>query len=235
MPVATATIAAAWEPPPIITGFSGTVNEEMSHVMLMWEPSGLADADFEAYRIYRREFGDTDWAVLAVITDKTAGEYEDYLAGQTLVYEYKINQFKVIAGDVPLTSEDSDIVTAGLTADAWFLMMARGDLHESIELIVTTEEHSAVVQQEVFEPLAGTRKRIVRGLALGDEGSFTCVFDNSVVRIRKEFFEALSAIPGPHILKSAFGDVWQVEFDAPAFKYTSGGHLEVTIGWVEVF
>lgn len=234
MPVATSAITAAWVPPPVITGFSGTVDEEMSHVMLMWDASGLSDADFDSYVISRREFGDTEWLAHATITSKTTSEYEDYLAGQTLVYEYKINQYKAIAGDVPLASEDSDVVTSGLTGDAWFLMMGVGDMHESIELIVTTEEHSAVIQQEVFEPLAGTRKRIVRGLQLGDEGSFTCIFDNVDARARKEFFEALSAMPGPHVLKSAFGDVWQCEFDAPAFKYTSGGHLEVTIGWVEV-
>ena len=234
MATATSTISAAWEPPPVITGFSGSVNEEMSYVMLMWDPSGLADADFESYRIYRREAGDMAWEILAVITNKAMTMYEDYLAGQTLVYEYKINQFKVIAGDVPLSSEDSDIVTTGLTADAWFLMMTHGDIHKSIELIVTSEDHSAVVQQEVFEPLAGTRKRIVRGLTLGNEGSLTAIFDNSIARQRKEFFETLSATAGPHILKSAFGDVWLVEFDAPGFKYTTGGHLEVSIGWVEI-
>ena len=91
-----------------------------------------------------------------------------------------------------------------------------------------------MVQQEVFEPLSGTRKRIVRGLTLGYEGSFTCLFDVAQSRTSKEFFQILSATPGPHVLKSAFGDVWRVEYDAPAFKYTRGGHLEVTIGWVEI-
>jgi hypothetical protein len=38
---------------------------------------------------------------------------------------------------------------------------------------------------------------------------------------------------GPWILKSPFGDVWDVTFDSPEFQWQPGGHLQVSVDWVE--
>jgi hypothetical protein len=232
MALAEQPITTGWTPPPAIVGFSGTAVEEESHILLSWTASGLSSTDFVYYIIYRREVGETEWFPIVEISSKDIVEYKDYTAGQTINYEYIIYQYKFIPGDFPLASDDSDIVTAGLSLDAWFII--DGTSMEVLELFVTDEEHSAVIQQETFEPLAGTRKRVVRGLKLGYEGSLTTLHDASVNRSVKAFFDTLSEEPGPHQLKSAFGDVWAVEFDSPSFKYKASGHIEVTIGWIEI-
>lgn len=231
MPTATTIVTAAWTPPPTLTGFSGSALETESAIQLNWDASTLSDLDFNNYRIYRREAGDELWSILIDLPNKTTEEYRDEHAGQTITYEYIITQFKVVVGDVPLESDQSEIVTAALESDAWFIVPTG---LAALELFVTEEEHSAVVQQEVFEPLASSRKRVVRGNVLGNEGSLTSQHDNSVARITKNYFETLKTFKGPHLLKSAFGDVWIVEFDAPGYKYLAGGHLEVSFGWVEI-
>lgn len=231
MATSSAVVTAAWTPPPTLTGFSGSALEEESAIQLNWDVSTLSLADFNNYRIYRRESGSTIWLVLADIPNKATDVYRDETAGQTVHYEYMITQYKVIVGDVPLESDPSEIVTAALESDSWFIVPTG---LAALELFVVEEEHSAVVQQEVFEPLASFRKRVVRGNVLGSEGSITSNFDNSVARTIKLYFEALKTIKGPHLLKSAFGDVWIVEFDAPGYKYLAGGHIEVSFGWVEI-
>jgi hypothetical protein len=231
MPTSAEVVLAAWTPPPTIIGFSGTALETESAVQLDWTVSTLSDTDFNNYRIYRRESGAELWVPLADINTKSTVQFRDEYAGQTIQYEYAITQYKVVVGDVPLESDFSEIVTIALESDAWFVK-PNGML--ALELFVVEEEHSSVVQQEVFEPLASVRKRVVRGNVLGNEGSITSQFDNAVARATKVYFEELKAIKGPHIVKSAFGDVWIVELDAPGYKYLAGGHLEVTFGWVEI-
>lgn len=234
MPTAVQAVTSAWTPPPTITGFSSTVYEEDSAIQLNWDLSSVTPSDFTGYRIYRRELGAAEYEVLVDITLQTIQQYLDETAGQSVIYEYIITQFKSVVGDVPIESEPSDTVTTSLTSDTWFAIMVIGTSYVAMELNVTNEEHSSVVQQEVFEPLSSGRKRVVRGNVLGDEGSITARFDTSVARVTKQRMETLKANKGPHILKSPFGDVWYVEFDSPGFKYLPGGHLEVTMGWVEV-
>ncbi len=234
MPVATATITSAWTPPPVITGFSGTADEAESFILLNWDASTLADVDFNHYTLYRRIVGETLWTPVMEITNKTTNMYEDNMAGQTTQYEYIITQFKGVVGDVPLESDESEIVTIALVTDAWFVVANDAGMYHALEVNVTDEDHTSVIQQEVFEPIASIRKRVVRGNVMGDEGQFTSLFDTSLVAAARLHFMLINDNKGPHILKSPFGDVWMVEFDAPSFRYRPGGHLEIKIGWVEI-
>ena len=234
MPSSLAVVTTAWVPPAFITGFSGTAEETQSYIMLNWDVSTLSAADFSHYSIYRRVMGADLWSELVQISDKNINVYKDNTAGQTIQYEYIITQFKAITGDVPLESAESDTVSIALATDAWFTIMLQSGGYEALEVNVTDEDHSSVIQQEVFEPIASLRKRVVRGNVMGDEGSFTCLFDTVDAGLARQHFSTMSENKGPHILKSPFGDVWFVEFDAPGFKYRTGGHLEIKIGWVEV-
>lgn len=234
MPTASTIVTAAWTPPNTVEGFSGTAVEESSFIRLNWSASIEADVDFVKYTIYRRVAGDELWVPLVDIANKTVVEYEDQTAGQQVEYEYAITQYKAVVGDVPLESLSSEVVTIMLETDAWFTLRLQSGVYFAIEVNVVDENHNAVIQQEIFEPLALDRKRIVRGLTLGDEGVFTALFDVSLVNEARTHFELLNQLRGPHILKSPFGDIWFVEFDAPSFRYRPGGHLEVKIGWVEI-
>lgn len=205
--------------------------DEISAIYLVWEVSTLPADEFSFYRVYRRELGETEWHPLIDIPDQADTDHYDVIAGQTIIYEYRVTQFQKIVGDVDLEADESVVVTTVLEADQWFLVP--NDLYAR-EVVVIDEEHTTVIQQEAFEPLAHNRKRILRGKKMGDEGTLTIMVDRSEARLSKIYFNTLVDLAGPHILKSPFGDVWFVEFDAPAFKYAAGGHLQVDIGWVEI-
>lgn len=231
---ATAQVTAAWTPPAAITGFSGTPVEEESHIKLNWDASTMSDSDFAYYNIYRRVMGTSAFEEIVRIRNRPTVEYIDRLAGQQVNYEYMIVQYQNIPGDVELEGVPSEIVTAILSTDTWFgIISIDGDYH-ALEFNVFEETHNDIIQQEIFEPLATNRKRIVRGNALGQEGSLQFLVDVSLVSAYTLELKQLRIHRGPHILKSPFGDVWQVEFDGPGFRYQPAGHMEVTIGWVEI-
>lgn len=234
MPTLTTIITTDWTPPAIVSGVSGTTVDVGSQITINWDISTLSDTTFSFYRIYRRVAGTDTYRVLVDITDINITEYIDVTASQTVTYEYIVTQFEIIPGDVDLESDHSDIVTALLGNDAWFIIMRDVDEIRAFELNVESEDHHTVLQQEVFEPLISGFKRVVRGGILGDEGSLVAIVDVADTSLYRLHFDRLQFNKGPHLLKSPFGDIWAVEFDAPSYKFMPAGHLEITIGWVEV-
>jgi len=236
MPTASSAISTAWTPPEPISGLSSSVIEELSHIQLNWTISELPDVDFLYYQVQRRLLGTMDWVVLRTESGKVNTEWRDATAGQGVTYQYRIQQFKNISGDVPLESEQGDVATAALESDVWFVIGNEDPYGEasSFEIPVSGESHTRPIQQEVFEPIASNRKKVARGNVLGYEGSITIRWTTDERALAKTQLEFLAVNSGPHLLKSPFGDVWRVEFDAPDYKYSGGGHLQVEIGWVEV-
>lgn len=231
---ATTGILSAWAAPDAVTGFSITANEATSEMLLAWDESTLSEADFSYYQIYRRLVGSSEWERYATVTDKAVTTYSDYFAGHGESYEYKVTVWKVVVGDVDVESGDSEIPVAILDPDAWFVIGADRDESHIFELPVYDESHTEPIQQEVFEPLGSRRKTIVRGKVLGAEGTVQVQWTDSERAVAKTQLRYLTDTAGPHILKSPFGDVWQVEFSGPGKKYTGGGHLGVTLTWIEV-
>lgn len=236
MATGTSTFSTSWTPPGDITGLSATVVEELSHIQLDWDASTLADVDFAYYAVYRRILGANAWYIIRIETSKSTVQWRDAFAGQGVGYEYKVLQWKAIAGDVPLPSGDGDILTAMLESDVWFVIGNENPYDEAhcFELPIFGETHTRPIQQEVFEPIVKSRKKVARGNTLGFEGTLDIRWLSEERDNAKWYLDFLSTNQGPHILKSPFGDTWRVEFDSPDYKYTGGGHLGVTMGWVEV-
>jgi hypothetical protein len=236
MAITTSAITTSWTPPDPLTGVSVSVIEELSHIQLDWEISTLADVDFSHYSVERRLLGEVSWTVLASLTSKTTLQYKDASAGQGIAYEYQVINYKAIPGDAPLASDDNIVVSAMLESDVWFVIGNENPEDEvnSFELPVSDENHTRPIQQEVFEPIAHARKKVARGNVLGYEGSLTLRWTTQERTEAKTQLAFLAESAGPHFLKSPFGDVWRVEFDAPDYKYSGGGNLLVEIGWVEV-
>lgn len=230
---ATKAFATAWAAPDSITGFSVSALEPTSEMLLAWDQSNLASSDFSYYLIYRRESGEA-WIKYARVTDQSTTQYSDFFAGHSVTYEYKITVWKKVVGDVDVESPDSEIPTAILDPDSWQVVGADLDPSHIFELPVYDEAHTEPIQQEVFEPLGSRRKSIVRGKVLGAEGSMQVQWTDAERAAAKNYLRYITDNAGPHILKSPFGDVWLVEFSGPARKYTGGGHLGVTLNWIEV-
>ena len=225
---------ADWTAPAAPADFSAAADPATSTVHLRWTASALDAEDFSYYAVYRREVGEDSWTPYAVITTQSTVEYDDQFAANGVLYDYKVTQFQHIPGDVDLESEEESIASAILDVDEWFVVGADGAEDHCFELPVYQEGHQKPVQQEVFEPLGSRRKKSARGNVLGNEGTLEMTFTKDERDDAKRRLEYLAETAGPHILKSPFGDVWQVEFAGPVYKYTGAGHMTVTLAWIEV-
>lgn len=230
----TTTTTSSWTAPDALTNFAAISDNATSTVLLTWDQSNLLSADFSYYQLYRREPGDTTWTKLDTVTTQTVSSYKDYFAAQGVSYDYKMTVFKKVPGDVDLESPDSDISSVVLDSDTWFVIGADRSESHSFELPVTRAPFSEPIQQEVFEPLGSKRKTIIRGQVLGAEGTLECLWDQSETTTAKTQVAYIRDNKGPHILKSPFGDVWEVEFSGPSKDYQAAGHLKVALNWTEV-
>jgi hypothetical protein len=246
----TVQVIVALDAPDPISGLSITTSKNDSYVQLDWDQGGLkTNHTFIRYQIYRRVKGDVSWYEVGEARSRTQPRYIDWTAGNSISYEYRVTQVdtKTAAG-IELESPDGDenIVPVIADADVWmFIGFDRASAH-IIELPVVDEDHNRPVQQEEFEPLGSDRKVIMRGFVLGHEGSIQCIFRNDIVPspddfqvlynetlIGRRLVDYLTRNKGPHILKSPFGDVWDVEFQGPTYKWLDSGNLQVTLTWIE--
>lgn len=227
-------VTTSWVAPSAITGFNVTDDVSNASVLATWDQSNLSPSVFDFYRIYRKEASDSTWSTLVDLANIATVSYRDYLAANNVSYDYKITQFKIVPGDVDLESADSDISSTLLDTDSWQIVGAdRADAH-IFELPVVSAPFLEPVQQEVFEPLGTSRKVVVRGKVLGAEGTLQCKWKDDEVATAKDQVDYIKSNAGPHVLKSPFGDIWEVEFGGPTKDYEGGGHMTVSLTWIEV-
>jgi hypothetical protein len=219
--------------PPRIEGLSGTVSDELSRIELDWDKSSLG-TNFVTYVIYRRLVGEDKWTMVGTAKPETNTRFDDYYAGQYTDYEYRVTVVKLVSGEPDVESPDSDIVTARLESDVWMIVGQDRAPNHIFELPVQSEDHTRPVQQEVFEPLGTNRKAVVRGFVLGHEGSMNILWREDESAEAKSKLDYIVYYPGPHTLKDPFGNVYDVTFAGPDSQYLPGGHLEVTLTWIEV-
>lgn len=248
----TVNVYVALDAPDPVTGLSVTVNEERSLVTLNWDTSTVKSGHtFVAYNVYRRLVGDEDFVFVGQSELLGQSFYKDFYAGNTLLYEYRVTMVATKTGvGIELESPDDpdgqNLVTVIMDSDVWMLVgKDRDDAHIQT-LPVSDESHQRVLQQEAFETLGSNRKVIIRGFVLGSEGSITVVWRHDLVVsetdsqvfydetvIGRRLLNYITNNKGPHILKSPFGDVWDVEFEGPEYQWMQGGNLTVQLAWTE--
>ena len=237
------------------TSPGGTVDYYMN---VSWNASSVLSTKFVQYNIYRRVYQDTEWLLVGTVNKQNKTSYDDYYCGNGINYQYKVTVIaKTGPNGVDLESGEA-VTTQGSTTpgsispvnsvaeDVWTLIPVDRNTDFMMELPVIDSSHNKVVQQESFETLGSSRKLIIRGFVLGDEGSISCVWNNTDVPspgnnqkiynetiIGRRLVEYLTRNKGPHILKSPFGDVWDVQFEAPSMQWMPGGILQTDMQWVE--
>jgi hypothetical protein len=227
------TVQLTLDAPPAIEALSATVRDDISAIVLHWEASSLGSS-FIAYVIYRRAVGDDEWTMIGTARPETNTTFTDYYAGQGVEYEYRVTVVKSLSTQPDLESPDSDIVQARFDGDVWMVIGQDRLPEHTFELFVVSESHTRPVQQEVFEPIGGTRKTSVRGFVLGWEGSLDVTWLPEEKRIAEAQIDYLLSNAGPHTLKNPFGDVYDVTFGTPDGSYQGAGVQNMTLTWIEV-
>ncbi len=250
----TVNVRVEQNPPDPVQGLSPTSTS--AGIYLDWDTATMKTTPvvhkFVAYRVYRRLRGDIEWQSVGEVRSLANSEYLDLYAGNNVQYQYRVTVVATVVGQESVQIESADDPNGGsfcestLQVDNWSIVGADRSEEHIMELPVTEESHNRVVQQETFETLGSNRKVILRGFVLGHEGSITCVWTDMLVAlpndpqrfyqesvIGRRLLDYITHNKGPHILKSPFGDVWDVEFAGPQYQWSGGGNLEVTLEWIE--
>lgn len=235
--------------PAAITGIGADASNGYS-IKIDWDQGvPKSGQTFNSYQIQRRLSGDVAWKTIGTTNKISDTSYNDYYAGNGITYQYQIIMLVSAGGTSSsvISSVEPDVpAIVTIDTDAWYFIPANRSKEYIQELNVIDESHKKVIQQESFETLGSARKLIIRGYVLGDEGSITCMWRNQQVTspsnssvtlnetiIGRRLLDYLTSNAGPHILKSPFGDVWEVQFEGPEYRWLPAGALEASMNWVE--
>ena len=230
-------------------------NQEQSYIEISWDLDASwtlsAGHTFVAWRIMRQVNNFTDWEILDNIPTQATRRYLDYYAALNTNYRYAVYAVtKKTGASLELVGGDSasggNIITAQIADPDWHFVPENRSATNNSVLVVESESHSRPIQQEVFETLGSNRKVIMRGFVLGHEGSVSTMWFNAETLAPEDsqlvmtdtfrgrrLVDYLTRNPGPHILKSPFGDVWDVQFATPQYEWLPTGNLMVELEWVE--
>lgn len=241
--------------PDPVSSIDSYADFERSTIRLEWDLDNTwtisSGHTFVSWRIRRRKKNLTTWETIADITAQGNRYYTDYYPGHGVNYQYAVYAvtrksgagLELVSGDDP---NGGNIIESQIGSDDWHLTSADRQASHSSLLVVEQEDHNRPIQQEVFETLGSSRKVIMRGFVLGHEGSLTTLWFNTETAtpedeqvivtdtfLGKRIVDYITRNPGPHILKSPFGDVWDVQFATPQYQWMPTGHLSVTLEWIE--
>lgn len=241
--------------PDPVTSIDSYADFTLSSITVYWDLDASwtlsTGHTFVGWRIKRRRKDFTSWETIDDVTAQATKSYTDYYAGHNVNYQYAVYAvtrksgagLELVSGDDPL---GGNIIEAQLASSDWhFIGEDRSPTHNSI-LVIEEESHNRPIQQEVFETLGSDRKVIMRGFVLGHEGTISTLWfnteviapeDEQLVMVDtyrgKRIVDYLTRNPGPHIVKSPFGDVWDSQFATPEYRWLPTGHLSVSLQWIE--
>ena len=222
------TFTTAFEPPPTIEGLTASA-ETAAAVILEWSPTTLAEVDFVAYQVYRSTTGQADdYELLATISDRAQATYIDYEAPIDVPLYYRLTQLSHDG-----ESEPAETTSRLDVCEFWLVTV--GAVGESFELPNVTDYASSwPLQSTEHEPLGRPYKLIETGQQLGEEGSLTCVLLPEDAPVLARLRSAVAGIDAELLLKTPYGEVFEVDLGTIERERQQGGRQRVTFRFVQV-
>lgn len=217
----------AFTPPDPPASFSATADAKRSAIELRWD--AFVGVDFLAYRVFRT-IADGERVLLATLTPASTELLVDYLApiGSSILYEVTIMQTtgaesEPAAAETALAELGWWIVRPGVDAETFRLAHVEG--YDDVEPI-DEERHAA---------LGRPRKIVVQGERYGKEGTLRL----RVAPADRDVIEKLRLVGDlAHapvlLLKSPFGEIYQVAIGNLGRARGGAGHQVITVPYVEV-
>jgi hypothetical protein len=168
-------VSTSWTPPASRTLSAIYLSEfaKRGFVWVTFDPTS-ADTDFQGFVIYRRQYGDSQWTVVATSTKLTdIVGIQDYLIGSGVTYEYAMTQVVNRFGDiVESTIVEASKITVTPRADGYWLLDTVVPA-DSIPLYsVTDDTFTEEYEMETFHVI-GRGQHVDYGDRLGFNGSMT--------------------------------------------------------------
>lgn len=189
--------------------------------------SANVDANFFAWRVYRRVVGTTTWILLFQTGNVGTRLYKDYLAASNSNYEYAVVQVSYQFS--AYTESVYPVLTAfGILQKYMLLCPSNETLNMSFEG-VEADAFGLEIEQATTKYI-GFGRRSETGTSYGHKGSLTARFrDNYVTgitaRAQRLSFEGLQATRAVIYLKKPFGDTYKVALMTGNVSLTAGSGL----------
>lgn len=207
-----------WVEPALAGGQTAVAYDDFK-VRVSWT-NASQDADFVAYRVYRRYMKVSDssldvdnsastWYLLYETSQMLSSyTFDDYLAPLNKSVDYVVVQLADRFGSL-IESNITSVHTVTLTGERYFFVPAVpvGAIASFEASGVTGDEFTRDVEQETIHVI-GRGRQVQIGDDLGYSGTLTIKLRNpSTARRDREFFELISSTYNKVYIKSPFGDV----------------------------
>lgn len=234
----TVAFTADWAEPaaPVFT-VDATGYETVGFVAVEWTDDEM-DADFLAWRVYRRRLLGA-WVLLhETDVDQATYEHHDWLAGSGTTYEYAVVQVAA-RFDAPSESAYDPTEATPTSSDYWLIHPDDESINRRIP-IVTGDSYSEEYEQETMH-IIGRGRKTDYGDRLGFTGTLVAQIRDTATQTAREAREDLLAIKAERrefYLRNPFGDLWQVSMGDIAVSRLSGvgmnEYVDVVIPYQEV-
>lgn len=187
---------------------SATTYATTGLVQVDWS-GATEDGNFYAWRVYRRNTGDTTWTLIASTASGVLA-WADYLSPNDTDVEYAVVQAISTFGLIIETVYEPQ-ATIG-TTEKYFLVCPGNNALNLCLYHVTSDNFDDEIEQAVVNAI-GRGRRIEKGTRYGKTGSLDVSFyDNDAMTARQQrlAMDALRESGYPIYLRNPFGDVWEV-------------------------
>lgn len=214
----------------------------LGYATVEWDDTGV-DPDFYAWRIYRREVGDSAWtSVYETVLDDPSFEIHDWLAWPNQSQEWALVQVTLSGAPGATPTEGGYTITGPYTPyDENYRIIYADDEAFNVKLRSATSHENADNYEQSVMPIIGRGYHMEQGTSFGETGTVEAQFTDQpgeTARQQRQRVEIIKALGVALWLRSPFGDVKQVGLGQLSFSRDPGvglrEHGTMSIPYTEV-
>lgn len=211
----------------------------LGYVELEWDNTGVS-GDFYAWRLYRRQVGESSWGdyIYQTVVNTTDYIYLDWFTPANEETEWALVQVTQVLS-VQTEGTYTTVSDTPASTDYWLLNVDDDTLNFKLQH-VTDDSYGDNYEQATMQ-LIGRGNKVDQGTNFGVDGSLTADIRDQVdvtAKTQRLQIEAMKETQTSVYLRNPFGDVWQVALGKLTFSRTPGVGLRefgsMTIPYTEV-
>lgn len=225
-------------PDPVVFTLDSATYATTGLVQIDWS-TATEDGNFEAWRVYRRPTGTTDWTLIAS-TGSGVQEWSDYTSPSGIEVEYVVVQAISTFGLTVETLYQPQETTN--TSEKYFLVIPSSPALNLCLFNVRADSFDDEMETSVIK-LIGRGRRVEHGTRYGKTGQLEVTFYDVEVppvsaRSQRLAIEAIRDAGLPTYLRNPFGDVWLVSLESMNVQRIAGVGLRefasASLSYVEI-
>lgn len=205
---------------PVPFTISGTATFSVTPKLTIDWSTATADAQWNGWRVYRKNVTDTAWVLQFSTTTVATRTYDDWLAPSTEPCEYAVTQTTTVGTESALVTSGTILVSN----DKYWLVHPTLPSMNFKFFSVTSDDYEDEVEVAAVN-LIGRGRRVEHGDSFGIKGALSAQLTDQVgstARQQVKAIKALRDIEADMYLRTPFGDVWHVHPSALSVSRIAG-------------